>query len=195
MPINCDALSRVQLMYEIHIFIFTVLTVFRISSIMFLALWTCSAVPRKWARLSLMNIWTPHSFSLLPWRPITSPNFSEGISTCSSLSANANIELSLPSPCTVFSQSLSVNSFRWRIQDERAGNTFSHGPRDPKRFGREEKWGLGTRQELSYQLDWPLGLLCRPRNLDMTENIKKSLRSIVTVAGLCCSSLTECNQF
>ena len=24
--------------------------------------------------------------------------------------------------------------------------TFSHGPRDPKRFGREEKWGLGTRQ-------------------------------------------------
>ena len=44
-----------------------------------LALWTCSAVPRKWARLSLMNIWTPHSslisFSLLSWRPITSPNF------------------------------------------------------------------------------------------------------------------------
>ena len=58
----------------------------------------------------------------------------------------------LPSLCTAFSQSLSVNSFRWRIQGERAGNrgkhklTFSHGPRDPKRFGREKKWGLGTRQ-------------------------------------------------
>ena len=48
----------------------------------------------------------------------------------------------LPSPCTAFSQSLSVNSFQWRIRDEQ----FSHGPRDPKRFGREEKWGLGTRQ-------------------------------------------------
>ena len=22
-----------------------------------------------------------------------------------------------------------------------------HGPRDPKRFGREDKWGLGTRQK------------------------------------------------
>ena len=134
--INCDALSRVQLMY--------VLTVFRISSIMFLALCTCSAVPRKWARVSLMNIWTPHSslisFSLLPWRPITSPTFSGGISIRSSWSAKADIEL-------------------------------------------------------SYQLDWPLGLLCRPRNLDMTENIEKSLRSIVTVARSCCSSLTECNQF
>ena len=54
----------------------------------------------------------------------------------------------LPSPCTAFSQSFSVNSFRWRIRGERAGNafTFSHGPRDPKRFAREEKWGLGTRQ-------------------------------------------------
>ena len=54
----------------------------------------------------------------------------------------------LPSPCTAFSQSLSVNSFRWRIRGERAGNglTFSLGPRDQKRFGREEKWGLGTRQ-------------------------------------------------
>ena len=28
----------------------------------------------------------------------------------------------LPSPCTAFSQSLSVNSFRWRIRGERAGN-------------------------------------------------------------------------
>ena len=59
--------------------------------------------------------------------------------------------LNLPGPCTAFSQSLSVNSFRWRIRGERAGNalTFSHGPRDPKRFGREEKWGLGTRQVLN----------------------------------------------
>ena len=52
----------------------------------------------------------------------------------------------LPSPCSAFSQSLSVNSLRWLIRGERAGNTFSHGPHDPKRFGREEKWGLGTRQ-------------------------------------------------
>ena len=51
----------------------------------------------------------------------------------------------LPSPCTAFSQSLSVNLFR--IRGERAGNalTFLHGPRGPQRFGREEKWGLGTR--------------------------------------------------
>ena len=54
----------------------------------------------------------------------------------------------LPSPGTTFSQSLSVNLFRWRIRGERAGNalTFSHGPRGPQRFGRAEKWGLGTRQ-------------------------------------------------
>ena len=31
----------------------------------------------------------------------------------------------LPSPCTAFSQSLSVNSFQWRIRDERAGNIFA----------------------------------------------------------------------
>ena len=30
--------------------------------------------------------------------------------------------------------------------------TFSHGPRDPKRFGREEKWGLGTRQHISLKI-------------------------------------------
>ena len=59
-----------------------------------------------------------------------------------------NVRWRLPSPCTAFSQSPSVNSFRWRIRGEWAGNalTFSHGPRDPKRFGREENWGLGTRQ-------------------------------------------------
>ena len=54
----------------------------------------------------------------------------------------------LRSPCTAFSQSLSVNSFQWRIRDERAGNTFSHGSRDLKRLDREEKWGLGTRQDM-----------------------------------------------
>ena len=32
-----------------------------------------------------------------------------------------------------------VSETNWR-------GTFSHGPRDPKRFGREEKRGLGTRQ-------------------------------------------------
>ena len=42
----------------------------------------------------------------------------------------------LPSPCMAFSQSLSVNSFWWRIQGKRAGNTFSLGPCDLKHFGR-----------------------------------------------------------
>ena len=76
----------------------------------------------------------------------------------------------LPSPCKAFSQSLSVNSFRWRIRGERAGNAlkFSRGPRDQKRFGREEKWGLGTRQywpndeqcynEIILQLPWLQGI-------------------------------------
>ena len=35
----------------------------------------------------------------------------------------------LPSPCTAFSQSLSVNSFRRRIRGERAGNA-SHFRKD-----------------------------------------------------------------
>ena len=34
----------------------------------------------------------------------------------------ANLSFDLRSPCTVFSQSLSVNSLRWRIGGERAGN-------------------------------------------------------------------------
>ena len=42
----------------------------------------------------------------------------------------------LPSPCTAFSQFLSVNSLRWRIRGKWAGNTFSLGPRDPKSYGR-----------------------------------------------------------
>ena len=33
--------------------------------------------------------------------------------------------LPLPSLCTAFSQSLSVNSFQWRIRDEWAGNIFA----------------------------------------------------------------------
>ena len=36
------------------------------------------------------------------------------------------IDVELPSPCTAFSQSLSVNSFRWRIRGERAGNSHFH---------------------------------------------------------------------
>ena len=31
----------------------------------------------------------------------------------------------LPSPCTAFSQSHSVNSFQWRIRDEQAGNAYT----------------------------------------------------------------------
>ena len=60
--------------------------------------------------------------------------------------------LNLPGPCTAFSQSLSVNSFSVTYSWRTGGKhflTFSHGPRDPKRFGREEKWGLGTRQVLN----------------------------------------------
>ena len=59
------------------------------------------------------------------------------------------IQLPLPSPsCAAFSQFLSVNSLWWRIRGERAGNKSSLGPRDPKRFGRAEYWGLGTRKQL-----------------------------------------------
>ena len=47
--------------------------------------------------------------------------------------------------------------FRWL--------TFSHGPRDPKRFGREEKWGLGTRQNPPLYRRWVFTLkpICRCR--------------------------------
>ena len=50
----------------------------------------------------------------------------------------------VPIPCTAFSQSLSVNSLRWRIRGERAGNifTFSLGPRDPKRFNSKGETAL-----------------------------------------------------
>ena len=58
------------------------------------------------------------------------------------------IQLPLPSLCTEFSQSLSVNSLQWRIRGERAGNKSSLGPCDPKRFGLAEYWCLGTRQQL-----------------------------------------------
>ena len=34
----------------------------------------------------------------------------------------------LPSPCTAFSRSLSVNSFRWRIRGERAGIAWTTWP-------------------------------------------------------------------
>ena len=42
------------------------------------------------------------------------------------------------SPYTAFSQAFSVDSLRWRIRDEQAGNllTSSLGPRGPKPFGR-----------------------------------------------------------
>ena len=45
--------------------------------------------------------------------------------------------------------SLSVNSLQWRIRGKREGNGshFCSGPNDPKRSGRAEKWGLGTRQD------------------------------------------------
>ena len=36
------------------------------------------------------------------------------------------------------------------VSEAKGPRTFSHGPRDPKRFGREEKWGLGTRQSYDH---------------------------------------------
>ena len=36
------------------------------------------------------------------------------------------------------------------VSEANGRGTFSHGPRDPKRFGREEKWGLGTRQSYDH---------------------------------------------
>ena len=74
--------------------------------------------------------------------------------------SSITLEPLLPSLCAAFSQALSVNSFRGRIRDERAGDALaiSLGPRDPKRIGRAEK----TRQEpvhnsqLGDRRKWPL---------------------------------------
>ena len=46
----------------------------------------------------------------------------------------------LPSPRTVFPQAFEVNSLRWRIRGEWAGNALASllAPRDPKRIGRSE---------------------------------------------------------
>lgn len=75
-------------------------TGFKTSSMIFLASWSCSAVPLKWAWLpALMVIWTPLwsliSCSLRPLVPMTSPTFSVGISITSSWSVlNAATDLS-----------------------------------------------------------------------------------------------------
>ena len=45
----------------------------------------------------------------------------------------------LPSPCTAFSQSLSVNLLRVTYPKRTGGKQISLGPRDPKRFGRAEQ--------------------------------------------------------
>lgn len=41
---------------------------------------------------------------------------------------------------------IELSHFCLTFEDFCLSLTFSHGPRDPKRFGRAEKWGLGTRQ-------------------------------------------------
>ena len=46
----------------------------------------------------------------------------------------------------LFTIAIELSHFCLTFEDFCLGLTFSHGPHDPKRFGREEKWGLGTRQ-------------------------------------------------
>ena len=45
------------------------------------------------------------------------------------------------------SPSRSIVSMTYPRRKGRERLTFSHGPRDRKRFGHKKKWGLGTRQE------------------------------------------------
>ena len=56
--------------------------------------------------------------------------------------------LSLPSACAAYSQAFSVNAFWWRIRDKQRGDlqTLSECVPDPKRKGRAECGGLGTRR-------------------------------------------------
>jgi len=56
--------------------------------------------------------------------------------------------VSLPTPCAAYSQAFSVNASRWRIRDKLRGGlqTLSDHMPDPKRKGRAECGGLGTRQ-------------------------------------------------
>ena len=53
----------------------------------------------------------------------------------------------LPSPCMAFSQSLSVNSFRWRIRGEGTGNAshfrMDHVTRNALAARKNEAKGLG----------------------------------------------------
>ena len=65
----------------------------------------------------------------------TKDSFEDSFPICVFQRCNSKHWSCLPSP-------LSCLTF----EDFCVGLTFSHGPRDPKRFGREEKWGLGTRQ-------------------------------------------------
>ena len=65
------------------------------------------------------------------------------------VSKSGHADYILPSPCTASSRALSVNAFRWCIRVEHPGDALKtlHGPRDPKRLGRAEYWGLQTRQD------------------------------------------------
>ena len=48
-----------------------------------------------------------------------------------------------------FTISIELSHFCLTFEDFCLGLIVSHGFRDPKRFGREEKQGLGTRQDLN----------------------------------------------
>ena len=65
------------------------------------------------------------------------------------VSESGHADYFLPSPCVPSSQALSVNAFRWCIRVEQPGDALKTllGPRDPKRIGRAEYWGLETRQD------------------------------------------------
>ena len=60
-----------------------------------------------------------------------------------------NFRLEFPkSDLTIYLPSGISEIFRQMVST--LGLTFSHRPRDPKRFGREEKWGLRTRHAQSH---------------------------------------------
>ena len=68
---------------------------------------------------------------------------------CRQVSESGHAYYILPSPCTASSHAFAVNAFRLRIRVDQPGDALKTqlGPRDPKRIGRAEYWGLETRQD------------------------------------------------
>ena len=61
-----------------------------------------------------------------------------------------------------FTMAIELSHFCLSFEDFCLGLTFSHGPRDSKRFGREKKWGLGTRQSNFYVISDTIWFSIRP---------------------------------